>query len=180
MCRVAWGALVALGLASAAVAQDFDGAPWMRTELPTGDIVWIASEDIAGDSIGSDPVHVLRGPGTRPGTYLINEYRFSCDGGVQTRTLTWGRDGPGQEPEPRPEREVRRGGVEGGLFEVACEDAPLLTDIEVGSAREALAYDVTARDRGWTPRTTRWDSGPGGPDREPREEREEREPMGER
>ena len=32
MCRVAWGALVALGLASAAAAQDFDGAPWMRAE----------------------------------------------------------------------------------------------------------------------------------------------------
>ena len=52
MCRVAWGALVALGLASAAAAQDFDGAPWMRTELPSGDIVWIASEDIAGGGSG--------------------------------------------------------------------------------------------------------------------------------
>ena len=173
MCRALLAGVAVLALAGAAAAQDFDGAAWTRTELPSG-MVWIASEDLESARHGAPVMHVLRTAGSRPGAYVIDEYTFSCDGGVSLRTLRWGRDGPGPEPEPRPEREVRRGGVEGDLYDIACEGAPVLTDIEVGSAREALDYHATAEARGWNPppRRSSWDSGPGGPEREPVEDRE--------
>jgi len=173
--------VAALAVAGAAAAEDFDGWGWTRTELPHGGMVWIASQDIESARHGAPVIRVLRTTSPRPGRYLIDEFTFACGGGVSTRTLTFGNDGPGPEPEPRPEREVRFGGVEGDLYNIACEgDAPL-TDIEVGSAREAIEYHAMAEERGWNPpaRTRSWDSGPGGPDREPVEAREPPPPDGE-
>lgn len=167
-------------LATAAAAQDFDAVAWTRTQLSSGEMVWIASEDLPAEGARPAtatlrmlwPRPIPRAPGLHRGEYSVVEYRFACDGGVETLTWAYDRDGPRGEPEPLPEREVSRRGVEGALFEIACEGAPAMTDIEVGSAREALAYHDMAEDRGWNPPAGGWDRGPGGPDREPVEPRE--------
>lgn len=174
MRRIASGLVLAAAITAPALAQDFDDWGWTRTELPSGARVWIATEDVNSARHGAPVVRVLRTAGSRPGAYLVDAYTFACDGGVTVRTISWGRDGPSLEPEPRPEREVRRGGVEGDLFDIACEGAEPLTDVEVGSAREALAYDRDGQDGGDSPppRPRSWDSGPGGPEREPVESRE--------
>lgn len=159
-------ATVASAIAWPVLAQDFDDQPWTRTELRNGDLVWIAS---GGGPLG---LRVLRVNASRPGRYVADEYRFDCDGGVQTSVVTFGNDGPGPEPEPKAEREVRRSGVEGDLFAMACEGLDLPTDAEVGSAREALAYrGGQARRQGWNPPSRDRDE-----DREPREPQEPREP----
>lgn len=171
--------LAALALAAPAAAQDFDAMAWTRTELPSGDRVWIASEDLPFEGLQPDQavVRVLssrpapRAPGLRRGEYAVVEYRFNCDGGVQTLTWRYGPEGPLSEPEPLPERAVTRRGLEGALFEIMCEGFPPLTESEVGSAREALGYEGSD-EHVWNPPAGSWDRGPGGEDREPQEPRE--------
>lgn len=178
MCRVAWVALVALGMVGAAAAQDFDVEGWRRVDISRGQPVWVSSNDFYAEPGGDrQTIRVLwTHPSARSlpaGTrYTISSYAFDCRGAGVTET-TWPFDARGepleQGPE-QPEREVRPGTVIGALFDLACEGARFEDDLELGSAREVLDYE--ARHGGSAPQArpaNRWDSGPGGPEEEPRE-----------
>lgn len=178
MCRVAWGALVALGLASAAVAQDFDVEGWRRVDIGRGSPLWVSAGDLEAEPGGRNrTVRVLWTHPTQRGLpartrYVVSAYAFDCRGAGVTETA-WPfdtHDQPLEQGPEQPEREVRPGTVIGALYDIACEGGRYEDDLELGSAREVLDYEASGRGRGATTRPrNRWDSGPGGPDEEPPE-----------
>lgn len=174
-------ALLAVAFAGPAAAEDPENMPWTRTETRTGGMLWVSSEDLADAGSPQGGVASLRVLWPHPEerglgeglTYAMSEFTFLCRaGGVHEDIWTFRVDGPAEEPEPRPDREVKPGTLEFELFGIACEGEAALTDIEVGSGSEALEYEAMARDRGWNPPARSWDPGPGGEDRETVEPRE--------
>lgn len=185
MCRVAWGALVALGLAGAAWAQDFDVEGWRMVVIGQGAAVWVAAGDLEAEPGGDNrTVRVLWTRPTQRGLpartrYVVSSYAFDCRGAGVTETI-WPfdvHDQPLEQGPEKPEREVQPGSVVGALFDIACEGGRYEEDLELGSAREVLDYGVSGPGRATPERPRkRWDSGPGGPDGP---DDEPREPSGE-